>query len=327
MPSHPPQPRRIRQSASEPSLGAVGAQGTSSFDFKELSARPGARASPEPSAELLPSSALYAAPSYASVYVEPEDLEPGPGTYDTPCALGNQIVSHRETLPHVSMTAKHERAWAKVMITKDHLDVLKARGTPGPGAYAPQRVPSQARVRFGTSKRQPMNPSEFQAPGPVYEVRTEPDQPRENTKFGKASRFEGEAFGAALDSTGPGQYEVNSSFDGMRFGKSFGASHRAYDRVRFPGSDRVNIGRASSGPGPARPFMNDGVRMSIGRAERMPVNHAAKRAPGPGAYDNHEKTYPASRSLSCYSFGRPHARARMDWKQMRMMESSAWGMK
>lgn len=272
--------------------------------------------------------ALYASPSYSSLYVDPEDLEPGPGTYDRHSGLGFQHESTKESMPQVSLTAKHDKSWAKVMITKDHLNVLKARDTPGPGTYKPTGVSTQARVRFGTSKRPPLNDTHFRAPGPVYETRTVPDEPPVNIRFGKANRFErdGEALSQSLGSTGPGQYEASTSFDGVRLAKSFGASMRAYDKVKFPGSDRLNVGRESPGPGAAQPFENKGVSLSFGRAERLPANNAAKRAPGPGAYENHQRPYPFSRSQSTYSFGRPHARGRLNWTKMRHLQNSLWGM-
>jgi len=274
--------------------------------------------------------ALYAAPSYSSLYVDPEDLEPGPGAYDINQSFGHQHLSTKESQPSVSLTAKHGRSWAKVMISKDHLGVLMARDTPGPGTYKPPgcgQVESQARVRFGSSKRKPLADTHFRAPGPVYDVRTAPEQCPHNIRFTKANRFErdGEALSASLGATGPGQYEETSVFDGVRLAKSFGASNRAYDKVRFPGSEREMIGKESPGPGACQPWQNSGPVVSFGRAERLPGNNSGKRAPGPGHYEAHEKPYPFSRSQSCYSFGRPAARGRLDFKKMRLLTNTTWG--
>lgn len=324
--SKPAQPRKLGASASDPAISVI------KHSAQELSAtRPGNKSAGGPSQTVSTSAlALYAAPSYSSLYVDPEDLEPGPGAYDIPPAVGYQHLSTKESQPLVSLTAKHDRSWAKVMISKDHLNVLKARDTPGPGTYKPPAsggVESQARVRFGSSKRPPLADTHFRAPGPLYEVRTCPEECPSNIRFSKANRFErdGEALSNSLGSTGPGQYENGSVFDGVRLAKSFGASNRAYDKVRFPGSERLMVGRESPGPGACMPFQNNSSSISFGRAERLPSNNAGKRSPGPGHYENHEKPYPFSRSQSTYSFGRPHARGRLNWGKMRLLTNTTWG--
>jgi len=269
--------------------------------------------------QLLPSASvgLYASPSFSSMYAEVEDLEPGPGSYDLPQSFGYQQLSQHMSQPCSSLTAKHDKSWAKVWISKDHLSSFMARGSPGPGTYQPELLSKESRIRFGTSTRKPLSDSNFRAPGPVYDLPSSVEPPK-SVKFSKANRFDvdNQSLSKLLGSTGPGQYEVPGSFDNQRLAKSFGASHRAYDRVRFPGSDRVGIGRQSPGPGSLQPFQNAGKGVSFGRAERLPGNNADKRAPGPGAYDNHERGLPASRNQSCYSFGRPPAKARVDFKLM-----------
>jgi hypothetical protein len=271
--------------------------------------------------------ALYATPSFQSLQADPEDLEPGPGTYDVVGGFGHQHLSTNQSCPSHSITAKHSKSWEKTMITKDHLNVLIGRDTPGPGTYDPSIVQTQARVRFGTSKRRSMSDSKLRAPGPVYEVRGEPDNPVSHIKFAKGHRFakDNESLAKALGSTGPGQYETSTVFDGINLAKSFGASHRAYDRVRFPGSERMEIGRASPGPGASKPFQNTGRTASFGRAERLPTDNTGKRAPGPGAYDAHNKPSPFSRTASTHSFGKPHPRGRIDYKQMKSMGNSVFG--
>lgn len=271
--------------------------------------------------------ALYAVPSYSSLYPDPQDLEPGPGTYDLPGGCGQQYESTKDTLPLISLTAKHDRSWARVMISKDHNEVFKCRCTPGPGNYKPALPATQARVRIGTGKRKPLNDTNFRAPGPVYEVRTNPDEPSAQVRFGKADRFSGgQSLSAQLSSAGPGQYEVSTVFDGVNLAKSFGASHRAYDSVRFPGGDKQFQCTASPGPGASRPFQNDAVQMSFGRQERLPSNKGAK-APGPGTYDNHLRQYPFSKNMSTYSFGRPQPRGRLDWSQLAKLQNSTWGLR
>lgn len=323
--SKPAQPRKLGASASDPAISVV------KHSAQELSAtRPGNKSAGGPSQTASTAAlALYASPSFGSLYVDPEDLEPGPGAYDLHGAIGYQHESTKESQPLISLTAKHDRSWAKVMITKDHLNVLKARDTPGPGTYKPPAsggVETQARVRFGSSKRQPLADTHFRAPGPVYEVRTEPDSVQ-NIRFTKGNRFGGDAqaLSSSLGSTGPGQYELSGTFDGNRLSKSFGASMRAYDKVRFPGSERMMVGKESPGPGACQPFENQMPAISFPRAERLPGNAHGKRSPGPGHYENHEKPYPFSRSQSVYSFGRPHAKGRINWSKMRHFNNTTWG--
>lgn len=273
--------------------------------------------------------ALYATPSYNSLYIEPEDLEPGPGTYDIHPTVGRQVLSTKDSLPHISLTSKHDRSWAKVLISKDHSDAFKCRDTPGPGTYVPgDPNPTEARVRFGTARRKPLNDTNFRAPGPVYNVTGCPDKPPVQVKFSKASRFsrDGKSLAEELSSAGPGQYELPSVFDGVNLAKSFGASHRAYDKVRFPGSEKIFFGRASAGPGPMYPMVNDATHISFGRAERLPAEVGGKRAPGPGAYDILDKPYPFSRKLSTPAFGKPHSKPRLDWKKIKNRSNSTWGL-
>jgi len=318
--SKPAQPRKLGASASDPALSVI------KHASQELSAtRPGNKSAGGPSQTVSTSAlALYAAPSFSSLYVDPEDLEPGPGAYDLHGSIGYQHESTKESQPLISLTAKHDRSWAKVMITKNHLEILKARDTPGPGTYKPSGgVESQARVRFGSSQRKPLCDTHFRAPGPVYEVRGEPDAVP-NVRFSKANRFErdGEALSNSLGSTGPGQYEQTGGFDGVRLAKSFGASNRAYDKVRFPGSDRLMVGRESPGPGALQPYQNTASSVSFTRAGR---SEKSSSGPGPGHYEQHEKPYPVSRSQSVYSFGRPHARGRLNWGKMRHFNNTTWG--
>lgn len=335
----PPQPKRLTSYASAPQLtgGSIdrersderpppgySTEGTLTRPGLNPLAKTGSTASLGQSASV----ALYGAPSFSALYVQPEDLEPGPGTYDFQSGMGNQISSTRHSGPSVTITAKHSKSWDKVLISKEHNEAFKARSTPGPGTYKPQEAATQARVRFGTGKRSGLSDSSFRAPGPVYEVRGVPDNPVAQIRFGKAERFsrDGVSLAGQLAQAGPGQYEVGTVFDGVALAKSFGASHRAYDHVRFPGAEKTEYGKNSPGPGPLKPLYNDSIRMSFGRAERLPGNNSAKRGPGPGAYENHERPYPFSRNQSTYSFGRPHARPRMDWKIVKNLGNSTWGL-
>eukprot|EP00931_Biecheleriopsis_adriatica_P063662 TRINITY_DN38596_c0_g1_i1.p1 TRINITY_DN38596_c0_g1~~TRINITY_DN38596_c0_g1_i1.p1 ORF type:complete len:326 (+),score=37.71 TRINITY_DN38596_c0_g1_i1:38-979(+) len=311
MPLQKPQPKTLQRPASVPAgigsgLGSTSASG------------------------LLGSTgvALYATPSYSSLYAEPEDLEPGPGTYDIPNAFGYQQLSNYESGRSSSLTAKHDKSWAKIMITKDHLGAIMGRGTPGPGSYQPRMVQSQRRVRIGNTARGNMYDTSFRAPGPVYDVCGAPDNPPHHIRFSKAHRFDADntSLANAIGSTGPGMYEVSSFIDEQKHSKSFGAGHRAYDRVRFPGSEKEGKGKTSPGPGALQPFQNTGKAVPFARADRLPEDTRGKRAPGPGAYDVHDAKNPDMKSQSVYSFGRPSAKGRVDWKQYKVLgASSMWG--
>jgi len=273
-------------------------------------------------------SAMYSVPSYSSLYADAEDLEPGPGSYDLPPGIGVQAESTKESIPSTSLTAKHSKSWSKVLVTKDHLCELMARDTPGPGTYEPGFINSQANVRFGTSKRRPLSDTTERAPGPEYHVRGAPTDISHNIKFSKAHRFDmdRDSLSTSLGSTGPGQYQTSTQFDGVRLAKSFGISHRAYDKVRIIGAERINQGKESPGPGSYKPFLLDGRRYSFSKAQRLKEGKTGTgKVPGPGAYDNHERKDPGVPNKAVYSFGKPHARGRLDWKQLRNMTNTTWG--
>lgn len=273
------------------------------------------------------SASLYSTPSYSALQADAEDLEPGPGSYDLPPGIGPQSESTKESGIARSLTAKHTKSWMKTFITKDHLCELLGRDTPGPGSYQPQVIGTQARVKFGNSKRRPLNDTAERAPGPEYQVRTSPTDVRHETKFSKGSRWDSrDALGSSMGSTGPGQYEASTSFDGVRLAKSFGCSHRAYDKVRIIGGERENVGRTSPGPGGYQPWKPDGRKYSFTRADRLKKEKFSNRdGPGPGAYDNHLTQNPFSRSTSVFSFGKPSHKPRLDWKSMNHFTSSTWG--
>lgn len=292
---------------------------------------------------------LYGTPSYSSLYVEPEDLEPGPGSYDIANNFGHQPLSTTQSQPSLSMTARHDKSWSKVMITKDHLSSLIARDTPGPGTYVPLPAMSQSRVRFGTSQRRGISDGSFKAPGPVYDTEVPTgDHQKVTVKFSKASRFiqDDIQLRRASSVPGPGDYprrvrassgkeigsegrvpsESTTGFHAAKMAKSFGVSHRAYDKCWFPGSERLETGRMSPGPGSAKPFQNGGKGKSFPGEVRMPPNLAAKRAPGPGAYDNHERENAVVQSSPKFGMGRPNAKGRLNLKQTSLLaHTSTWG--
>lgn len=255
-------------------------------------------------------SSLYGSKSYACLFEEPECYDPGPGQYDLPPGFGLQTESNKESMVVQSMTAKHEDGWKKVLISKEHLCELFARGTPGPGTYIPFHVDSQASVRFGTSVRpEPYYPND--SPGPVYDCRGGPEAAPHLIRFGREHRF-ADVF--KENQVGPGQYPFQTQFDGVRLAKSFGITHRAYDKVKMPGSERVNRGRASPGPGNFKPFVAGGRNFSFPKSCRPAINGTGGNPVGPGSYTSQSEC--DKRTSAVYSFGKPSCAARFNWKKL-----------
>lgn len=282
---------------------------------------------------------LYATPSFCSLYADSDDPEPGPGAYEILSSIGQQPESTKQSAISTSLTAKHSRAWSKVLITKYHQCEMLCRESPGAGTYQPKLLKSQAGVKMGGGPRSNIAAGAGdRSPGPVYEVRSRPEA-RTNVKFGQDDRFrtDGEP------TLGPGQYESLTAFDGTRLAKSFGCSFQAYRKVKTPGIERELRGRTSPGPGVYQEnfgknlpnFTFQGVR-SFPRAERLPhrVGGPQARMPGPGAYDNVkvlEVAKPTCASSlvwnkSVRTFGKPSTKPRLDFKQLRLFNNTTWGM-
>jgi len=260
---------------------------------------------------------LYGSKSYCSLFEEPQSYDPGPGQYDLPPGFGLQNESHKESMVHQSITARHQDGWQKVLISKEHLCELLARGTPGPGTYTPAHINSQASVRFGTSLRpEPSYPDD--SPGPVYDCRGGPEAAPHLIRFGREHRF-AEVF--KENQVGPGQYPTGTQFDGTRLAKSFGISHRSYDKVKMPGSERMYRGRTSPGPGNFKPFVSGGSNFTFPKSNRPPINGSVDNPVGPGAYSSQSEA--DKKSSSCYSFGKPSSVGRFSWKKM-PIEHERW---
>lgn len=252
----------------------------------------------------LANSALYGSKSYSALFSDPECYDPGPGQYELPGGFGYQMESHKESMNSKTIAPKNSDGWSKVLISKDHMAELLARGTPGPGSYTPSHVTSQASVRFGTSQRpNPNGPGE--SPGPVYDVRGGPQEFSQNVKFGRDERFD---MAPSEGEVGPGQYTAHTQFDGNKMAKSFGISHRAYDKVKMPGSERQFRGRTSPGPGNFQPFVAGGRNFSFPKSNR-PEMRSDSNPVGPGAYGLATN----KKSVSSYSFGKPSCSSRLSW--------------
>eukprot|EP00392_Amoebophrya_sp_AT5.2_P006663 g6675.t1 len=230
--------------------------------------------------------------------------------------LATAAQSKDETFPSVSILAKHASSWSKVYISKGH--AIKARDTPGPGSYMPALQPSESSVRFGTAVRKEIS-YETPSPGPVYDIRRSASDSNFGAgKFSLDDRWRGHTeFGA----TGPGQYNQEATFDGTKgMRKSFAVGHRAYDRVRFPGCDRVNLGRQSPGPGQFRHWQPGQRRCAFPRSQRKPLYDGGSvgASVGPGSY-----SIDSALRQTSYGFGKPSVRARI--MPMAKTSSSASG--
>eukprot|EP00397_Hematodinium_sp_SG-2012_P027847 GEMP01029288.1.p1 GENE.GEMP01029288.1~~GEMP01029288.1.p1 ORF type:complete len:307 (+),score=23.37 GEMP01029288.1:48-923(+) len=253
--------------------------------------------------------------SYSALFSDPESYDPGPGQYDLPAGFGYQAESHKETMAVKTMAPKNQEGWSKVLISKAHLAELFARETPGPGSYTPGHVKTRASIRIGTSLR-PTPTYGDNSPGPVYDIRGGPGDLNHNIKFGRDGRFQSEQ----LDSlVGPGQYPQLTQFDGCKYAKSFGISHRAYDKVHLPGSERQFRGRTSPGPINFKPFVAGGRNYSFPKSTR-PEMRADCNPVGPGAYGTAEG---GKKSVSSYSFGKPSCAARFNWGALKI-QSQRW---
>jgi len=175
------------------------------------------------------------------------------------------------------------------------------------------------------------------SPGPVYDTRTKLGQ--KAAKFGMADRFPPAPM--SQDTVGPGQYDATTSFDGYRLGKSFGVGFKSYKKVKTPGIEKERYGSESPGPGSYRedfgknvPSFTHSGTTAFAKAQRIPHRIKGTGAPGPGAYEVAEMTSctrPNSMDSRVWmkpphSFGKPSHKPRLDFKRMRMYESSTWGM-
>merc|ERR1719453_1800909 len=161
------------------------------LDMRRSQSAPGStfgdtKSAPASSIAQFPS--LYATPSYCSLFAEPEDPEPGPGAYEVLSSIGRQPQSTKDSGPQSSLTAKHSKAWSKVLISKHHNQELLCRDSPAAGTYDPELVKTQASVKFGTGKRDPVGDLKARSPGPIYDLRGRPEVSHD-VKFGQDDRF------------------------------------------------------------------------------------------------------------------------------------------
>ncbi|CAD7924687.1 unnamed protein product [Amoebophrya sp. A120] len=275
---------------------------------------------------------LYSTASFSQTYSMEADDDPGPGTYDVTdasAALGPQFSSMKHTAPRVPILEKHESSWAKVFISRAASDAAgRAKETPGPGTYAVQveSIPATTGVRFGHAAR-PEPGYTSDGPGPIYDVR---GNPREQgvSAFSASDRW---ASGPSDRSyLGPGEYGAGESFTGrMRKAKSFAEGRDKWEKVVFPGCEKVFLGRASLGPGKCHAFQTGGKTAPFCKAGREGPGgmwEGLKRKgeiPGPGAYKVGGPKHSIFNSKSAFNFGKPPPAARLNWKRQ-VYETASW---
>ena len=253
------------------------------------------------------------------------DEVPGPGYYPLRTnSFGRQLTSRYKSEPSAVILGKPSGGNASVsartpqrissrsfhsQTVRSHLS--KASSCVRAGCKFPQSLRPDIRHQLGV---------ELSSPGPAYDV-------RELNRFtGRA--LDGPNIGFTRDrrfhtqpgiSIGPGHYKADfSCMDRLRFSHfTFGASHRAFDKVRRPGSEHDRLGRESSGPGDPlwRNIKKDGSKAhSFNHSPRF-VRKKSSLELGPGEYFR-----PLSRSSSCPSvFGTAPMRPRLDFRQLRYL--------
>jgi hypothetical protein len=211
-------------------------------------------------------------------------------------------------------------------------------GNNSPGAiYEPKEEFGAHPERSNWTHDKKLKPSQgngmTQGPGKFYNVREDVGQPAQgrkpNVQFGKSQRFwvPGEHL-----TIGPGQYQHKSTLEAGRKAKSFGASVRAYDHVKYQDGELSFKGRNSPGPGPYRQdFGKDCISHPMGLAKKLPRVKLSDTpdSMGPGYYSvtNLKRGVESSDNQSGgVSFGRPRRKKhRFDFKKLGQCGNRVFG--
>ncbi|KAF4659343.1 hypothetical protein FOZ61_004819 [Perkinsus olseni] len=279
----------------------------------------------------------------ASKMAEPDD-EPGPGEYGPlpGSGVGQQQLSQHANPPTARVFGRNTRSWSQMWISKHHLGELVGKDTPGAGTYEPSTTSESVNgkknsVRFGGARRRTELGYPNDSPGPAYDVRGCIAAKVCNTgsALRRAERYVLDELERAMraNNVGPGDYDIltpGSKLD-ESFGRSFGVSHRAYDKTCSPGFEKELIGRTSPGPGfMTIDFAKDAKLHSFARSLRPPLHGGGTRvsAPGPGTYGVQEAINMGR--LACFessrrnpptiSFGKPSRKPRIDFKALRIRD-------
>lgn len=281
---------------------------------------------------------LYSQSSYSSLYDHDHkfgqtnrfiDLNevPGPNHYRCQEAMGQQIKSSCETAPSICIPSKNSESWSKVFVSKEQSEASgRSRYTPGPGTYeSPDGISVSLKTKlgisFGTSER-PKPGFTTPSPGPIYDVRHNFDVP--TTGFSKGDRFA--SSGHSGDSTGPfgSSAPLPGALDPNRLAKSFAAGRDAWEKVVFPGCEKVFRGRACDVVGQYKPYeIRLARKEAFSKAVRKGLNAYEEKAPGPGQYSVIGRTNESVRTKPCHSFGKPPEKARLNWGRQGR-ETATW---
>ncbi|KAF4651661.1 hypothetical protein FOL47_000257, partial [Perkinsus chesapeaki] len=132
---------------------------------------------------------------------------------------------------------------------------IRRKGTYDPSTTSESVYGKKNSVRFGGARRRTDLGYPNDSPGPAYDVRGSIARVTcsAGSALRKAERYVLDELERAMraNNVGPGDYDVltpGSKLDGT-YGRSFGISHRAYDKTCSPGFEKELIGRTSPGPG------------------------------------------------------------------------------
>jgi hypothetical protein len=253
--------------------------------------------------------------------------------------FGKQFASNFATTPQWSLTSKHDKSWAKVLITPEHNKVNFGKQSPG-AIYSPKEEFGVHPEHSNWVRDKKLKPTQgngmTQGPDAFYDVRqsnycSPPQGKNLKTTYGSSERFPD----VRDPGIGPGQYQHKSSIQAGLKAKSFGTSFRAYDKVMVPGefgTAREFRGRASPGPGPYRQdFGKDSLAFQMSLDKKLkPVKLSdTPITMGPGYYapEKVKRGVLSSENTSGgVSFGKPRRKKhRFDFKRLGQCGNRVFG--
>jgi hypothetical protein len=206
----------------------------------------------------------------------------------------------------------------RIFVSKKHVADVVGLDVPGAGSYLLDQKQMSTlgtkTMKIGTSQRadliRSLGVDPKGSPGPFAYTLPSTFDADGRAASGAAKGTKDKGFGTSLRfpsdkgqlSVGPGQYHRRDHSALSRgTGKTFGVSHRSYDKVKQPTHDG-QLGAVSEGPGP--PLWED-IEQSGSRANsvprdrrfRSPVDRERNAVPGPGSYDRNERSMSSLKSF------------------------------